>query len=63
MVNSLDSIDTSKEPCYVFVKIEIGHDSAYVHMVLDLTNTLVFGKLYHDQGQWIPDPNFLAGIR
>lgn len=63
VLNSLDSLDTTKQPCYIFTKMEIKDDTAYVQMIFDITGALAFGKLNYTEGHWIPDKAFTIGVR
>lgn len=62
VVYSMDSIIQNK-PCYVFDKIEIQGDSAYVRMTFDITGAIAFGNLKYTGRHWVPDKNFMVGVR
>lgn len=57
-----DSV-TQSMPCYVFDILEIENDSALVRMRFDLTGAIARGKLVKSNGTWVPEENFLVGVR
>jgi hypothetical protein len=59
----LDSINAEERPCYVFKKINIKNDEAYVYMVLDITGAIAYGNLKYIDENWLPDKDFLIGVR
>lgn len=61
LINS-DSI-TDNKPCYVFDKIELQGDSAYVRMTFDITGAIAFGNLNYIDEHWVPDDEFMVGVR
>lgn len=63
ILRSLDSLRASDHPCYVFEKIDVRNDSAYVRMVFDITGAMAFGNLNYVDGHWVPDPEFIVGVR
>lgn len=63
LVQSVDTIDTAEEPCYVFSKITIDNNEAYVYMTFDITGALAYGKMKYIEGKWLPDKEFLVGVR
>lgn len=62
VLHSADSI-TEDTPCYIFEKMEILGDSAYIRMKFDITGAMAFGSLKYTDRQWVPDKEFLAGVR
>jgi len=63
VLRSLNSIDASDKPCYVFTRMELKGDTAYVQMIFDTTGLLVFGKLNYIGDHWVPDRDFKVGVR
>lgn len=63
LVRSISTIDTTEEPCYVFSKIAIGNNEAYVYMTFDITGAIAYGKMKYIDGKWSPDKEFLVGVR
>ena len=63
VLHSSDSLHTTGQPCYVFTRLEVKGDTAYVQMILDITGTLVFGKLIYSGDRWVPDREFVIGVR
>lgn len=63
LVQSMDTIDSAEEPCYVFSKITIDNKDAYVHMTFDITGAIAYGNLRYIDGKWLPDKEFLVGVR
>lgn len=62
ILNSSDSIADNK-PCYVFDKIELRDNSAYVRMTFDITGAIAFGNLNYIDKRWVPDNEFMVGVR
>jgi hypothetical protein len=58
----IDSVDTDL-PVYLFQKLEIHGDSAYVLVLFTYTNATAIGNLKFDNGNWVPEKNFLIGVR
>ena len=58
-----DSINTIEKPFYEFEKMGISGDSAYVYLEFDISGALAYGNLKQTNGQWIPDDNFIIGVR
>jgi hypothetical protein len=50
-------------PCYVFEKIVIHENTAYVSLYFKVTGFISSGKLTYANGKWIPDKNFTIGYR
>lgn len=63
LVQSVDTIDTVEEPCFVFSKITIGNSEAYVYMTFDITGAIAYGKMKYVDGKWSPDKEFIVGVR
>ena len=63
LVQSMDTIDSEEEPCYVFSKIVIDNNDAYVYMTFDITGAIAYGNLKWIDGQWLPTQEFLVGVR
>jgi hypothetical protein len=57
-----DSVDVDL-PVYLFQKFEIHGDSAYVLVLFTYTNATAIGSLKFDNSHWVPDKNFLIGVR
>jgi hypothetical protein len=62
IVHSADSI-TEDIPCYIFDKIEVQGDSAYIRVTFDITGTIALGNLNYINGHWVPDKEFKVGVR
>lgn len=62
VLHSLGSV-TEGRPCYVFDRIQIYDDSARVRMKFDITGAIAFGKLKYTGQEWVPDKEFLVGVR
>ena len=63
LVQSIDTIDTSEKPCFVFSKITISNNEAYVYMTFDITGAIAYGRMKYVDGKWSPDKEFLVGVR
>lgn len=50
-------------PCYVFEKIKIHDNTAYVSLRLDITGFICYGNLKCVNGKWVPDNDFKIGYR
>jgi hypothetical protein len=50
-------------PCYVFKKINIKEDTAYILLYFDITGFTCYGNLNFIDGKWIPDKDFKIGYR
>ena len=50
-------------PCYLFEKIEVQGESAYISMKFEITGFVCRGKLNYVEGRWVPDKDFLVGYR
>lgn len=55
--------EPSDKPHYVFKKIDIHENTAYVLVELDVTGFVCFGNLNYVDGKWIPDHEFRVGYR
>lgn len=53
---------TDDKPCYVFDKFNISGDSAYVHVIMTITNAVAFGSLKYTKSEWVPSNDFLIGV-
>ena len=62
VLSSADSIPDNK-PCYVFDKLELHGNAAYVRMTFDITGAIAYGQLNYIDGRWIPDGDFTVGVR
>lgn len=62
VLHSRDSV-YENIPCYVFDRIQIHDDSARVRMKFDITGAIAFGKLNYTGQEWVPDKEFLVGVR
>lgn len=59
-----DSVDTIKEPIYEIKKNDIVSDTtAYIHIEFDVSGAIAYGNLKQIDGQWIPDSDFVIGVR
>ena len=63
LLHRLDSINSEVRPCYVFTKITINHDEAYAYMTFDITGAIAYGNLKYIDGNWLPDKDFVIGVR
>lgn len=57
-----DTIPSDK-PCYVFEKIDIHGNNAYVLLHFNITGFICRGALNYVDGKWIPDKTFQLGYR
>ncbi len=62
VLNSLDSLNTEEVPCYLF-KMDIKNDTAFVNLFFGITGALAYGNLNYIKGHWVPDKNFVVGVR
>ena len=58
-----DSINTVEKPFYEVEKINITGDSAYIHLEFDISGAIAYGSLKQINDQWVPDSNFVIGVR
>lgn len=63
VLRSLDTLDTSMQPCYVFTRMELNENSATVQMLYDITGLWVNGKLNYVEGKWIADETLRVTVR
>lgn len=63
VLRSLDTLDTSTQPCYVFSKMELNGDVATIQMLYDITGLWVNGKLHYVEGEWVPDEELQIFVR
>ncbi|HEX5170896.1 MAG TPA: hypothetical protein VFW11_17095 [Cyclobacteriaceae bacterium] len=61
-LSSSDSVADTK-PCYVFDKIELRDNAAHVRMAFDITGAFVIGNLNYIDERWVPDDEFMVGVR
>jgi hypothetical protein len=50
-------------PCYLFEKLEVQGQSAYISMKFEITGFVCRGKLNYVEGRWVPEKDFLVGYR
>lgn len=53
----------SNSPCYVFEKIEMQGNSAYIEMKFAITGFVCRGKLNYIDGRWVAEKAFLVGYQ
>ena len=58
-----DSINTIEKPFYELKKMDITGDSAYIYLEFDISGALAYGSLKRINKQWVPDSNFVTGVR
>jgi hypothetical protein len=63
LVYNLDTVDVAEKPCYVFTKISISNNDAYLYMTFDITGAIAYGNLKYIDGKWSPDKEFIVGVR
>ncbi len=56
-------LDRTEFPIYEFKTLNFFGDSAYVHLEFDLTGAISFGSFLRRNEQWVPDSNFVVGVR
>lgn len=60
VINEKIGVDT---PCYLFEKLEVQGQSAYISMKFEITGFVCRGKLNYVEGRWVPEKDFLVGYR
>lgn len=63
VVYNNDSLDTVETPVYELTEMEIKDDSAYVLLKFDISGAIAYGNLKYINEQWVPDSNFVIGVR
>jgi hypothetical protein len=63
VLEAVNSRVTDDIPCYVFEKISIEGDKAYVSLHLDVTGFICYGNLNYVNEKWVPDNDFKIGYR
>ena len=63
VLKSLDSLDTSTQPCYIFTRMELEENIATIQMQYDITGLWVNGELNYVEGKWIPDEKLRVAVR
>lgn len=59
----IKDIAPPNKPCYVFKKIDIQGNTAYVVLHFDITGFVCHGTLNYVEGKWMPDKTFKVGYR
>ncbi|HEY5746009.1 MAG TPA: hypothetical protein VIU12_08040 [Chryseolinea sp.] len=63
IVHSIDSLNTEETPCYVVKELSISGDEADILVLFDYTGAMAYGKLLYMKNKWVPDPEFIVGVR
>lgn len=59
----IKDVVSPNKPCYVFKKIDIQGNNAYVLLHFDITGFICRGTLNYVEGKWMPDKTFKIGYR